>query len=146
MNGLQIPEAFVVAWPYDHTVIHSGGLVGFLSDFYNMSVQRPYTKPPRFDFIRILINPQGIPSKLSNLKCLAVCSTRDVQDKFLAALLSVRVKQDVRIWSPHTWSPLHELMDCVSVVYQIMFQEMQRFLETRLALLLKMVSFKRYLE
>ena len=136
----------MVAWPHRQPVLRSGGLVGFFSDFYYMSVQRPYTKPPMFDFIRILINPQGIPSKLSNLKCLAVCSTLDVQEKFLGALLSVRVKQDARIWSPHTWSPLHELMDCVSVVYQIMFEEMQRFLETRLALLLKMVSINRYLK
>lgn len=105
-----------------------------------MSVQRPYTKPPQFHFIRTSINPQGVPSKLSNLKCLVVCSSGIIQEKLLEALLSVRVKQDIRTWSPHAWSPLHELMDCVSVVYQIMFQEMQEFLETRLALLLKMVS------
>ena len=146
MKNPQIPEFFVAAWPHLRPVIHSGGLLGFLSDFYHMSVQRPYTKPPEFHFIRILINPQGIPSKLSNLKCLVVCSFAEIQETFLNALLSVRVKQDARTWSPHTWSPLHELMDCVSVVYQIMFQEMQEFLETRLALLLKMVSPNWYLK
>ena len=105
-----------------------------------MSVQRPYLKPPEFHFIRISINPKGLPSKLSNMKCLIVCSSQMIQQNLFVALLSVRLKQDVRTWSPHTWSPIHELMDCVSIVYQIMFQEMQEFVETRLALLSKMVS------
>ena len=136
---------FIVAWPHDDHVIRSSGLVGFLSDFYHMSVRRPYLEPPKLHFIRTLINPQGVPSKLSNLKCLVVCSSFSTQDTFLKALLSVRVKQDARTWSPHPWSALHELMDCVSVLYQIMFREMQKFLETRLDLLLKMVSTIRYL-
>ena len=140
MKRPRIPEFFAVAWPHHKPVIRSSGLVGFLSDFYHMSVQRPYTKPPEFHFIRISINPKGVPSKLSNMKCLVVSSSLTIQRKLIEAFLSVRLKQDNRTWSPHTWSPIHHLMDFVSVVYQIMFQEMQEFLETRLALLMKMVT------
>ena len=146
MKAPQIPELFVVAWPPYSPIIRSSGLIGFLSDFYHMSVRRPYIKPPKFQFIRTSINPRGIPSKLSNLKCLVICSSNYVQEMLSTALLSVRVRQDARTWSPHIWSPLHELMDCVSVIYQIMFQEMQKFLESRLDLLTKMVSTISYLK
>ncbi|KAL9004815.1 MAG: hypothetical protein Q9188_002380 [Gyalolechia gomerana] len=105
---LNSPLFSEVMWPVDDAVIQPGGLTGFFHDFYNMSVQRPYQEAPEFEFIRILVNPEGVTSKLSQPKCLIT--------------LHVRAKQASRE-SPflHSWTPLHELMDCISVIYQTMF-------------------------
>ena len=106
-----------------------------------MTVRRPYQNAPNFNFIRVLIKPKGITSKLSLPKCLVVRSSSSTQELYFRALLSVRVKQGVRDWSlPHSWNPLHELMNCISITYQIMFQQTQLFVESRLLLLQKMVS------
>ena len=130
-----------MAWPNEHPVIQSRGLAGFFHDFYHITVRRPYQRAPNFNFIRILINPEGITSKLSLPKCLIVCSSSSTQEIFFQALLSVRVKQGVRDWSlPQSWNPLHELMDCISTTYQVMFQQTQLFIESRILLLQKIVS------
>lgn len=135
-----IPRFFEVSWPIESPVPQSGGLTGFFHDFYHMTVRRPYQSGPKFDFIRVLVNPEGVKSKLSRPKCLIVCSSRIPQEKLFQALLSVRAKQAVRMWSPpHSWIPLHELMDCISIIYQVMFQETQSFIETRLLLIQEMV-------
>lgn len=136
----RIPRFFEVAWPIDSPVAQSGGLTGFFHDFYHMTVQRPHQTGPKFDFIKALVNPNGVTSKLSQPKCLIVCSSRYYQERLFQALLNVRMKQNVRIRSPpHSWTPLHELMDCISIIYQLMLQEMQVFIENRLLLLQKMV-------
>lgn len=118
-----------------------GGLTGFFHDFYHMTVRRPYQNSPEFNFIRVLVNPEGVTSKLSQPKCLIVCSSSSSQETLFQAILSVRVKQGVRLWPPppHSWTPLHELMDCISITYQVMFQATQLFIERRLVLLTEMV-------
>ena len=141
MNEYRFPRFFDVAWPNESPVVHSRGLVGFFHDFYHMTVRRPYQNAPNFNFIRVLINPEGTSSKLSLPKCLIVCSSSSTQEILFQALLSVRVKQGVRDWSPpQSWNPLHEVMDCISITYQVMFQQTQLFVESRLLLLQKMVS------
>ena len=133
LTKARIPH-FDVVWPVDDPTVQSNGLTGFFHDFYHITVQRPYQNAPEFDFIRVLVNSKGITSKLSQPKCLIVCSSRSCQENFFQALLWVRVKKCVRV--PHSWTPLHRLMDCLSVIYQVMFQQMQVFVEDRLLLLL----------
>ena len=140
LHKARIRRSFEVSWPIESPVAQSGGLTGFFHDFYHISVRRAYQSGPKFDFIRVLVNPEGVTSKLSQPKCLIVCSSRNPQARLFQALLSVRVKQAFWMWSPlHRWIPLHELMDCISFIYQVMFQETQLFIETRLPLLQKMV-------
>ena len=124
----------------ENPTAQSDGLTGFFHDFYHMSVRRPYQSSPKFYFIRVLISPDGLTSKLSQPKCLVICSSKFPQETLFQAILSVRAKQAVKMWSPpHNWTPLHELMDCISITYQVMFQQTQQFIESRLLLLQKMV-------
>ena len=99
-----------------------------------MSVLRPYRQPPGFEFIKVLVNPQHIHSTSSQTKCLIVCSShRRVQQPLHRALLRVKAKQAVRDRSSFdSWSPLHALMDCISVVYQMMFERLEIFVVKQL--------------
>ena len=134
-----VPQYFEVAWPGEEPVIQSGGFLGFFHDFYHITTKRPYQRPPKFDFIRILVNPQGAPSKPSLPRCLAICSSVSAGETFFNALLRIRIKEDGRDWSRQKWMPLHEMMNSISVTYQIMFQKIQIFIESRIQLLQKMV-------
>ena len=141
-NKAHVPEVFEVKWPRNDQVISSGGIADFFRDFYAMPVLRPYRQSPDFEFIRVLVNPQYIPSKPSQTKCLIVCSWRFyVQRPLHQALLRVRAKQVIRDWSSlDEWTPLHALMDCISVVYQMMFQKMEEFVRERLLVLQAVVG------
>ena len=107
-----------------------------------MSVQRPYQQPPGFEFIKVLVNPDGVLSNSSQPKCLIICSSYlRVQQPLHDALLRVRAKQVVRDSSSlNSWSPLHDLLDCISVVYQMMFQNMENFVRERLLILQAIVG------
>lgn len=129
-------------WPVDDAVIQPGGLTGFFHDFYHMSVKRPYQEAPEFEFIRILVNPEGVTSKLSQPKCLITCSScHYVQIPLINALVQARAKQASRE-SPflQSWTPLHDLMDCISVIYQVSFKMLQQFVQSRLGALQAMVG------
>ena len=140
MQGLKssrsrIPNFFDVAWPINEPVLQSGSFIGFFHDFYHMSVKRPYQKAPSFEFIRVLINPKGVTSRRSMPKCLVTCSSVSTHDILFEALISIRVKQGLsRSSTPH-WSPLHELMNCISAVYQVMFHQLRDWIHQRRFLL-----------
>ena len=134
-----------MAWPKEEPLLQSGGFLGFFHDFYQMTVKRPYQRPPEFDFIRVLVNPEGTKSKPSMPRCLAICSSAVAQDMFVQALLCSWTKEDRREWPSHRWTPLHELMNCISVIYQVMFLELQLFIDSRLQLLQKMVEPTNYM-
>ena len=138
----KVPQFFEVKWPTDKQVIRSNGVTDFFRDFYAMSVQRPYQQPPGFHFIKVLVNPICINSNSSQPKCLIVCSSHWlVQNPLHNALLRVRAKQSVRDRSSiGSWSPLHDLMDCISVVYQMMFQNIEIFVRQQLLVLQAVVS------
>ena len=104
-----------------------------------MTVRRPYQSPPNFDTIRVMVCPDGVSSKVSLPKCLLISNSYATQRLFLRALLSIRVKEDVRDWPSDAWIPMHELMNCISALYQIMFQRIQAFIKHRIKLLQKMV-------
>lgn len=142
LNKPQVPQFFEVKWPTNNQEIRSSGVTDFFRTFYTMSVQRPYQQPPGFEFIKVLVNPNLIDSELSYPKCLIVCSSHEkVQKPLHHALLRVRAKQSVRDWSSiGSWSPLHALMDCISVVYQIMFRDMEIFVRQRLLVLQAIVG------
>ena len=139
MRDARTLHFFDVMWPTKEVMIQSGGLAGFFHDFFHMSVRRPYQRAPEFEFIRVLINLEGTSSKLSIPKCLIVCSSSAIQDKLGQGIFHVRSSQSSRALTIQSWNPLYELMDCISVIYQIMFIELQTFIESRLLLLQKMV-------
>lgn len=139
LSGSGIPNFFDVAWPTDEPILQSGGFFGFFHDFYHMTVKRPYQKAPTFEFIRILINPKGVTSRRSMPKCLIVCSSVTTHDLLYHALISIRIKQGRAVSLLPNWTPLHELMNCISAVYQVMFQEIQSFVTQRFSLLQDMV-------
>ena len=141
-NKAQVPQVFEVKWPVDDQVIRSDGIINFFRDFYAMSVQRPYRQPPGIEFIKVLVNPEYIPSTSSRLKCLIVCSSHyRVQMPLHRALLCVQKNQSARDWSSlDSWSPLHPLMDFISVIYQMMFQEMEKFVRRRLLVIQAVVG------
>lgn len=134
-----IPNFFDVAWPNKETLIQSGSFIGSFHDFYHMSVKGPYQKAPTFEFIRVMINPKGVTSSRSIPKCLIICSSVSAIDVLYEALISIRIKQG-RAWpSLPNWSPLHELMNCISAVYQVMFNHLSYFIKRRFPLLQDMV-------
>ena len=104
-----------------------------------MSVKRPYQKCPKFDFIRVLINPKGVTSRRSMPRCLIVCSSASTHEKLFEALLSIRVKEVITRSSIPHWSPMHELLNCISAAYQVMFQQLLDFINRRFSLLQDMV-------
>ena len=120
-SGVRIPQYFDAAWPKNEPIILSGGFLGFFHDCYHMTVRRPYQRPPEFDSIQVLVNPEGTESKLSLQRCLAICSSVNAQEEFFKALLCVRIEEDRQEWPPGRWTPLYELMNCISVAYQVMF-------------------------
>ncbi|KAL8936861.1 MAG: hypothetical protein Q9211_003982 [Gyalolechia sp. 1 TL-2023] len=136
-SNRRVPRFSEVMWPVDDAVVEPGGITGFFRDFYNMSVRRPYRNAPEFEYIRIMVNPEGITSKASQPKCLIFCSTLSPwHNPLLKALVHVRAKQGSRgLPFLHNWTPLHDLMDCISVIYQQCFARLQGFVQSRLKVL-----------
>lgn len=57
------------------------------------------------------------------------------------ALMNIRAKQGGR--DPmflDSWTPLHDLMDCISITYQVAFENLQTFIRSRSEVLQAMVG------
>ena len=140
LPSLRVPQYCDAVWPSHSHTVTTGGLLNFFRDFYHMTVKRPYQRKPRFSYIRMLINPAAMTSSQSMTRLLIICSAYSVQREFLQALLSLRKRRCIQDWPTGIWSPVHDLMDCISIVYQIMLHRLQLFAETRLLLLQDLVQ------